>query len=193
MNICVYGSASNKIDPAYIKAGEELGMEIARRGHSLIFGGGGNGLMGAAARGVASLNGKITGIIPKFFVEETLEALYDGCDELIYTDNMNERKQLLEDMSDAYIVTPGGLGTYDEFFGVLTQKQLNRHEKPIALFNTLNYFDELEELIYRSMTKRFIKANCRMLYMSFTDMDDMFSYLENVRPLGLNARDFKDG
>ncbi len=193
MKICLFGSASNKIDWFYIEETEKLGREIAKRGHSLVFGGGENGLMGAAARGVKECGGEIIGVIPKFFEDEKIEAAYSDCTKLVLCDTMNERKQIMEDYADAYIIAPGGIGTYDEFFEVLTNKQLGRHEKPIAIYNLAGFYDELETMMYHAMSQRFIKANCRMLYMTFTDPDEMFGYLEHVRPLGLHLRDLKDG
>ena len=122
MRICVYGAASPTIDPAYIEAVEKMGKEMAARGHSLVFGGGGNGLMGAAARGVRTAGGYILGVIPKFFDQENIEAICDFCDELIQPDTMRQRKQIMEDNADAFIVTPGGIGTFEEFFEILTLK-----------------------------------------------------------------------
>ena len=124
MRICVYGAASPTIDPHYIEEGERLGREMIKRGHSLVFGGGGNGMMGAAARGAKQENGYILGVVPKFFDEEEVEKLCDFCNELVMPDTMRERKQIMEDNSDAFIVTPGGIGTYEEFFEILT---LNLH------------------------------------------------------------------
>ena len=93
MNICVYGASSNNIDKSYITAMENLGVEMAKRGHTLVFGGGANGLMGAVARGMTKGGGKIVGISPKFFDVDGV--LYDKCTEFIYTETMRERKQLL--------------------------------------------------------------------------------------------------
>ena len=95
MRICVYGAASPTIDPEYLRQTEILGEEMAKRGHSLVFGGGANGLMGAAARGVKNGGGSILGVIPKFFENETIEAIYDKCDELLTPNTMRERKQLM--------------------------------------------------------------------------------------------------
>ena len=116
MRICVFGAASPTIDKEYIEKVEIMGKIMAERGHSLTFGGGGNGLMGAAARGVKEDGGYILGVAPKFFFEDTVERIYDKCDELIKPDTMRERKQIMEDNADAFIVTPGGIGTYEEFF-----------------------------------------------------------------------------
>lgn len=193
MKICLFGSASNRIDPIYIEKTEKLGREIAERGHTLVFGGGGNGLMGAAARGVKAAGGEIIGVIPRFFEDQKIEAAYEDCTELILCDTMNERKQIMEDLADAFLITPGGIGTYDEFFEVLTNKQLGLHEKPIAVYNIDGFYDELETMMYKAMNKRFIKANCRMLYMTFTDREEMLGYIEHILPLGLKLRDLKDG
>ena len=143
MKICVYGASSYKIDSSFIAAGEKLGELMAKRGHGLIFGGGANGMMGAAARGVYRQKGEIVGISPELFDVDGV--LFDHCNEMIFTKTMRERKQLLEDMSDAFVVTAGGSGTYDEFFEILTLKQLGYHNKPIAILNTNGYFDKTKK------------------------------------------------
>ena len=193
MNICVYGSASDKINKCYIKAVEDLGVEIAKRGMNLVFGAGGNGLMGAAARGVMAGGGHITGIIPEFFRDEKVEAIFDSCDTLILTKTMHERKAKMEELADAFIITPGGIGTFEEFFEILTLKQLRRHDKPIAIYNINGYYDTLEEIIYYSTGEKFIKATCKMLYMNFTDIDEMFSYIMSDSTKKLSVHDLKDG
>ena len=127
MNICVYGASSDAIDPRFLAAGEALGREMARRGHGLIFGGGGHGLMGAVARGMTQGGGSITGIAPRFFNVDGV--LYDGCTEFLYTETMRERKALMESKADAFVMTPGGIGTYEEFFEILTLRQLGQHHR----------------------------------------------------------------
>ena len=139
MKICVFGAASAHIDNIYIRAVEELGEKMAKRGHSLVFGAGATGLMGAAARGVKRGGGKIHGVIPDFFRDEEVEAIYEGCDKITYTENMSERKRVMEDEADAFIITPGGIGTFEEFFEVLTLKQLGRHDKTMAILNISGY------------------------------------------------------
>ena len=113
MNICVYGASSSTIAKSYINPTEELGEKMAKRGHNLVYGAGALGLMGAAARGVLRGGGKIIGVAPAFFKVDGV--LFDDCDEMIYTDTMRERKGIMEEKSDAFIMTPGGLGTYDEY------------------------------------------------------------------------------
>ena len=178
MRICVFGAASPTIDPEYIKRVEELGRELARRGHSLVFGAGANGLMGAAARGVHEGAGRVLGVIPKFFDEEDVEAIYDKCDELIFTDTMRQRKETMENNADAFIVVPGGIGTFEEHFEILTSKQLCRHNKPIALYNIMGYYNELEAVMQQAMKKNFIRENCADLYAITEDLTELFDYIE---------------
>ena len=194
MKICVFGAASTKIDPAYIEKVEALGRKMAERGHDLVFGAGGNGLMGAAARGMRQAGkGHITGVIPSFFRDETIEAIFDDCDELIFTDTMRERKAKMEDLADAFLVVPGGIGTFEELFEVMTLKQLGRFDKPIASYNLMNYYDEMENVLFRAINKRFIRANCRMLYLMSTDQEELLDYIEHSRPLGMDVHQLKDG
>ena len=193
MKICVYGAASPTIDPCFIKTVEKMGKLMAERGHSLVFGAGGNGLMGAAARGVTAGGGKILGIIPKFFKDEVIEEIYDKCDELVFTENMRERKQLMEDNADAFIIVPGGIGTFEEFFEILTLKQLCRHNKPIAVYNINGYYNELETMIKASISKNFIKENCSSLYRITDDIDEIFNYIENDKLKIKNIKELKDG
>ncbi|MBR6741472.1 MAG: TIGR00730 family Rossman fold protein [Clostridia bacterium] len=153
MKICIFGASSNEIDEKYILAVEKLGEELAQKGHTLVFGAGCNGLMGAAARGFKRMGGKIIGIIPDFFREEMVEVIYTECDELIYTETMAQRKAKMEDMADAFLVAPGGMGTFEEFFEALTLKQLGRHNKPMAIFNIDGYYDKLEAFMQYSISE----------------------------------------
>ena len=178
MRICVFGAASPTIDPEYIEKVEALGREMAKRGHSLVFGAGANGLMGAAARGVHQGGGRVLGVIPKFFDEESVEAIYDKCDELIFTETMRQRKETMENNADAFIVVPGGIGTFEEHFEILTSKQLCRHNKPIALYNVKGYYDELEAVMQQAMKKNFIRENCADLYLLTDDLEALFAYIE---------------
>ena len=178
MNICVYGAASSLIDKSYIEAGEELGRRMAKRGHRLVFGGGSNGMMGAVARGVTEENGVSVGVIPRFFQEAGAEISYDKCTEYIYTDTMNERKLFLEYTANAFIITPGGIGTFDEFFEILTLKQLGRHNKAICIYNIDGYFDKMLEMMQVCVDQKFITDDCRNLYKVYKEVDSMLDYIE---------------
>jgi len=193
MNICVFGAASFEIDEKYIKAVEELGEMMAKRGHGLVFGAGGNGLMGAAARGVRRQNGKIYGVIPTFFRDETIEAIYDQCDQLIFTETMAQRKTKMEDLADAFLIVPGGIGTFEEFFQVLTLKQLGRHTKPIAIYNIDGYYDKLEDFLDFSIKQEFINDNCKQLYGIDSDPLKVIKYIENDKQIKYDVHQMKKG
>ena len=193
MKICIFGAASDLIDDKYVKDTESLCLKLAKNGHELVFGAGANGLMGAAARGVKKGGGSILGVIPKFFENETIEAIYDKCDELLTPDTMRERKQLMEDNSDAFIITPGGIGTYEEFFEILTLKQLCRHNKPIAIFNIMGYYDGLNEVMNQAMQKNFIRENCSTLFRITDNLDELLEYIETPVDDTLTVKQLKDG
>ena len=193
MKICVFGAASFEIDQNYINLVENLGELMAKRGHELVFGAGGNGLMGAAASGVRKQNGRIYGVIPKFFKDEIIEAIYDQCDQLIFTETMAQRKSKMEDLADAFIIVPGGIGTFEEFFEVLTLKQLGRHTKPIVIYDIDGYYKKLEEFLDFSIKQKFIKDNCKKLYGYETDPQKVFEYIENDKQIKFDVHDMKQG
>lgn len=193
MRICVYGAASSTIDKEYITKVEQMGKEMVARGHSLVFGGGGNGLMGAAARGVREAGGHIVGVIPKFFEDENIEALYKFCDELIEPNTMRERKQIMEDNADAFIIVPGGIGTFEEFFEILTLKQLCRHNKPIAIYNLQNYYNEIILALKAAMEKNFLREDCKQLFFVSDDLEKVFAYVEAPQTPIKNVKELKDG
>lgn len=192
VKICVFGAASNEINNEYIERTEILCEKLARKGHDLVFGAGANGLMGAAARGFKKGGGKITGVIPHFFRNETVEAIYDQCDELIYTESMRERKYIMEEKADAFVISPGGIGTFEEFFEVLTLKQLARHKKPIVFYNVRGYYDKLMDVLDFSSKERFIRENCKTLYQ-YTDDDNELIDLIEADVADFTVHDMKQG
>ena len=177
MKICVFGASSRDLEQGYFDEAFALGAELARRGHTIVFGGGASGLMGATARGAKSQGGRLIGIAPKFFDEPGI--LDKDCDEMIFTETMSERKKAMEDMSEAFITLPGGIGTFEEFFEALTLKQLGRHAKAMAVLNTLGYSDALEAMVQRAVDERFLTADGKDLYAMFTDVGELVSYVEN--------------
>lgn len=182
MNICVYGAASSQIDEKFVKAGEKLGNLMVERGHGLVFGGGRNGMMGAVARGVLEKGGYVLGISPTFFEDNNAEVHFNGCTEFIKTETMRERKRLLDEKSDAFIVSPGGIGTFDEFYEILTLKQLGRHNKAIVVFNVDGYFDPLLAMMQACVDKKFITDDCRELYKVTTTPEETLDYIEKYNP-----------
>ena len=162
MVICVYGASRNEIAPIYIEEAEKLGEFLAKEGHTVVFGGGKNGIMGAIARGVTKGNGTLIGVAPTFFRSQNV--YYDKCTDFIDTETMHERKKQMEDMSDAFIVMPGGIGTYEEFFETYTLKHLGRHNKPILIYNTENYYTPVIASIEHAISEGFLAKNDRLGY-----------------------------
>ncbi len=179
MNVCVYGASSTQIDQEYIRQTEELGRMLAAAGHSLVYGGGGSGLMGAVARGVKQGDGRVVGVVPSFLKVDGI--LFDNCDEMIYTDTMRERKQIMEERSEAFIVTPGGIGTYEEFFEIYTLKQLGRHNKPIILYNINGYYDAIVDVLQNTVEQRFMRPESMQLLTVADDPNDVIKQLSNTR------------
>ena len=162
---------------------------MAKRNFGLVFGGGANGLMGAVARGEHRFGGKIIGIAPEFFNVDGI--LFENCTEFIYPQNMRERKKKMEELSDAFIITPGGIGTFDEFFEILTLKQLNRHNKPIAILNTNGYYDSLQKFIQNGIDNHFMAEECKKLYFISDSPAELLDYIENYNPSDTPISKFK--
>lgn len=178
MKICVFGASSRDLRQEYYDAAFALGAEMARRGHELVFGGGTSGLMGAAARGMSSAGGKgIIGVAPRFFDEPGI--LYEGCTQMIFTETMSERKKAMEDMSEAFITLPGGIGTLEEFFEALTLKQLGRHAKAMAVLNTLGYYDSMEAMLVKAVEQKFFPEDGHALYAVFDEPRALLDYVES--------------
>ncbi|MBO4734571.1 MAG: TIGR00730 family Rossman fold protein [Clostridia bacterium] len=175
MNICIYGSANDTIDKSFIAAGEKLGEEMAKCSHTLIFGGGACGMMGAVARGIKRNGGKIIGISPEFFNVDGI--LFEDCTEMIYTADMRSRKEKLEDMADAFIVTPGGIGTMDEFFETMSLKQLQIIKKPLIIFNVNGFYDNLVALLQNSAKLGFLGEDYQSLFFVSSDIKEIMDYL----------------
>ena len=181
MNICIYGASSRKLAKEYYDAAEALGALMARQGHTLVFGGGQEGIMGAVARGAHAHGGKIIGIAPRFFDRPGI--LFEECTEFIYTDTMRERKALMEEHSEAFMVLPGGIGTYEEFFEMLTLKQLGRHNKPMVMLNTRGYYDPMAAMLQNTVDEGFMSADCLELYGVCNSPEEALDYILNAKPV----------
>lgn len=190
MQICVYGASSNEIDPAYLKAGEQLGKAMAVRGHGLVFGGGQKGLMGAVARGMTAGGGFIVGVAPSFFDVEGV--LYQQCTEFVFTETMRERKAIMEERANAFIMTPGGIGTFEEFFEILTLRQLGRHRKPIAVLNTNDYYGPLRQMLEQAIGQGFMRPECRGLCAFFAEPEALLDYLETDTGAAIDPSKLRD-
>jgi uncharacterized protein (TIGR00730 family) len=155
-SVCVYCGAASGDDPVYLEAAIELGRLFAREDIRLIYGGGGVGLMGAAARACAEAGGKVTGIIPDFLIGK--EQAFEHAHELIVTKDMHERKRLMFERADAFIALPGGIGTLEELVEQLTWVQLNRHTKPVMMLNVARFWDPLLTLFDHMQATGFVNV-----------------------------------
>lgn len=183
-NICVYGSSSAALQQIYFDEAFLLGAELAKAGYGLVFGAGNMGLMGAVARGVHSEGGKVTGVIPSFMNVENIP--YKACDETIVTETMRERKQIMEELSDGFVAAPGGIGTFEEFFEILTLKQLKRHKKPVVLLNTNHYYDHIQDMMELCVTEHFAKKQTLELYAIVDTPKQAVEYIQ-----GYEYKDFE--
>ena len=160
--ICVFCGASFGNDPRFRAAAGDLGAGLARAGYSLVFGGGGLGLMGVVAKAVQAGGQQVQGIIPAFL--QNLEPPVSEEEKLIVTPHIQERKALMLKLSDAFVVLPGGLGTFDEFFEVATEAQLGVHKKPIIVVNVNGYFNALDAMLRSIVESGFAKKTIFKLY-----------------------------
>lgn len=180
MNICVYSSSSDVIEPVFFAAAAQLGAAVARRGDILVYGGCSIGLMGAVARAAQQNGGRVIGIIPTFMHQRGLTHAH--CDELILTETMRERKALMEARSDAFIALPGGFGTLEEMLEVITLKQLQRHRKPVLFLDVERFYAPLQLLFEHILEHRFAKPAYRDLYAFVPDVASGLAYLDQYQP-----------
>lgn len=184
MNICIFGSSSESIDKSYLESAEHLGKALAKKGIAVVFGAGKYGVMGAVARGVSAENGVLIGVSPRFFIE--MEVLYEKCFDLIYTDTMRERKAIMENKSDAFIVCAGGIGTFEEFFEIITLKQLGRHSKPIIIYNLNGYYDSMLAMMSHAVNESFMTDDVFKLFSVANTEQEIFEQLDGYKPFGYN-------
>ena len=159
--LCVYCGSSGAVEEQYREAASELGACLARAGVELVFGGGGVGLMGLLADAALAANGKVTGIIPSHL--RAAELAHPGVSELVVVGSMHERKRLMAERADAFAVLPGGIGTLDEMFEIVSWKQLGLHDKPILLVDVGGYWAPLLALLEHIIAKGFARPQTRRL------------------------------
>lgn len=165
--ITVYCSSSTALDPEFHGPARTVGGELARRGITLVYGGGSVGLMGEIARACREAGGRVVGVITRRLVD--MERADHACDELVIVDTMRERKRLLEDRANALLVLPGGIGTYEEFFEILVGRHLGEHAKPIGVLNVRGYYNPLVAMIEHGIEHRFIHPSMREKFMIAPD------------------------
>jgi uncharacterized protein (TIGR00730 family) len=151
-------------DEVFLRAADEMGEALAVRGMTLVFGAGRTGMMGRVAAAVLANGGQAVGVIPRIF--ETPELMHNGLSELHVVDDMHTRKAMMIEMADAFIALPGGFGTFEELFEVLTWSQIGLHSKPIGVLNVAGYFTPLLDLIEHARAQGFIYKEHRQLLLS---------------------------
>ena len=175
-SLCVYCGSSTGTEPVFMEAAERFGRILAERGVELVYGGGGIGLMGAVARAVLAGGGKVTGIIPKFLTEVEVE--FNEVSELIVTESMHARKQLMFERSQAFVALPGGIGTVEETIEMLTWAQLGRHSRPIVIANIDGFWDPLNELLDHIIKAGFARSDIRRIYSMVDRVEDILPRIE---------------
>ena len=179
-SLCVYCGSSTGNQPVYRDAADALGRAMAEAGMRLIFGCGGVGLMGVLCDSVIRHGGHVTGIIPGFLRER--EAHRGGLDELYVVESMHERKQMMFEQSDAFAILPGGFGTLDELFEMITWRQLELHDKPIVLVNIHGYWDPLIALAHHQVEEGFVRPRHLELLSVVARAEDVIPALRQEPP-----------
>lgn len=178
--ICVYCGSSDKIHPEYYEAAYKMGAAVARRGFELWYGAGSTGLMGSVAQGALEAGGKVVGVIPQIF--NTPELAHSGLTRLEVVDNMHQRKERLAVQSDMFVALPGGYGTFEELFEILTWSQIGLHQKPIGLLNVRGYFDPLLAMVDHAHAEGFIYDEHRALLACAEYPDVLLDALAQYQP-----------
>ena len=176
MRICIFCGASSSTDPEVEVIAKKLMSEFREHNIELVYGGASVGIMGTLANELLDLGGKVTGIIPEKLM--TREIAHDNLSELVVVSGMHERKKLMYDKSDAFLVLPGGMGTLDELFEILTWKQLGYHSKPIAILNVNNYFDSLIDFLNNAVDKGLVREKDRKLLHSSPSWEKIWDYFQ---------------
>jgi hypothetical protein len=186
--ICVFCGSSHGANPAYTEAAKDLGRELARRGIELVYGGGNVGLMGVVADAVLASDGEVIGVIPEALMAKELG--HRGIQDLRVVKTMHERKAMMAELSDGFIAMPGGIGTFEEFFEIVTWAQLGFHSKPCALLNVNGFYDPLLRLVDHAIEERFIKATQRRIMIVESETKALLHHMEHhhvpVEPKWIN-------
>lgn len=162
-SICVFAGSSSGSDPAFLQSALDLGRSLVSRGYGLVYGGASIGLMGRVADAVLSAGGRVVGVMPDFLAAK--EIAHSGLTELKITTSMHERKDAMASLADGFIALPGGFGTLEEFFEVLTWAQLGLHAKPCGLLNVNGYYDSLLRFLDTTVERRLLRAENREMVL----------------------------
>lgn len=179
-SIAVFCASSDGNDQEIYKTAYQVGKEIAENNIRLVYGGSKLGLMGQVAKGCMDHHGKVTGVIPDFL--KTKEVVHTGLDKLITTRDMHERKLNMNELSDAFIALPGGFGTFEELFEIVTWAQLGLHKKPIGLLNINGFYDELVEMLDKMNKKALLNAENLEILLVSDNFEDLMEKMKNFEP-----------
>lgn len=179
-SLCVYCGSNPGSKPVYVERATALGERIAREQLRLVYGGGNTGLMGAVANGVLGAGGEVTGVIPQHLVD--LEVAHKGLTTLEVVGSMHERKSRMFDLSDAFVALPGGFGTAEEIFEMLTWRQLGIGSKPIAFLDIDGFYAPLIGMIDHMVTERFLHPEQRADLWYGVDVDEMLAWMRSYQP-----------
>ncbi|HSR46797.1 MAG TPA: TIGR00730 family Rossman fold protein [Anaerolineales bacterium] len=191
-SVCVFCGSSDDVAREYLEAARQIGDAIARRGTTLVYGGGGTGLMGALANGALESGGRVIGVLTEQFDTPVLR--HPNLSERRVVPTMHERKALMSDLSEGFVALPGGFGTFEELFEILCWAQLGIHARPIGLLNTRSYFGPLLAMIEHARAEGFIYNEHNGLYFSDPDPDALLDRMgEYQAPAGLDRWLSRDG
>jgi uncharacterized protein (TIGR00730 family) len=186
--VCVYAASSKACHPDYHDAAQRLGVFLAERGFTIVYGGGGAGLMGALADGALSRGGRITGVLPKFMKD--LEWGHSGLTELHLVEDMHTRKHRLLTGSDAVVALPGGCGTLEELLEAITLKRLGIYLGPIVMVNTRGFFNPLLQLLGAAIEERFMDERHRAMWQVVNEPEEVAEAFTTAQPWAAEARNF---
>lgn len=187
-NVCVYSASSTQIDPIYFQAADTLGRLLAQKGINLINGAGCLGLMSRISDAALATGGTVTGIIPRFMVEQNWH--HKGLTHLIETETMHERKRMMADLSDGIIALPGGCGTMEELLEIITWKQLGLYLKPIVILNTNGFYNPLLEMLERAIDQHFMRRQHGTIWQVAQTPDEAIQLLYTTPMWSKDIRKF---
>lgn len=193
LRVTVYASSSERIDRAHFDVAEELGRRLAERGHTLVFGGGRYGLMGAVSRGARGRGGAVRGIILQQFIDKNVHC--HDTHEMASVTDMRLRKKGLDEAGDAYVALPGGLGTLEELLEILSFKQLGFHDKPVVILDVAGYWRPLLQMLEQGFAQGFIQPHFRGIYSVAADPAQAIEQIETTPPFACEPllRDARGG
>ncbi|OHX12007.1 Rossman fold protein, TIGR00730 family [Chromobacterium amazonense] len=179
-SICLFCGSNKGARPEYEAAAREFGRTLAEQGVTLVYGAGNVGLMGVAADAALAAGGRVVGVIPEFL--KAKEVAHLGLSELHVTETMHQRKALMAELSDGFVALPGGFGTFDELFEILTWAQLSVHDKPVGMLDVGGFFQPLQAMVDRAVEEGFVPAGNLNLFQRSESLPALLDWMRGYRP-----------